>query len=115
MVFECFFLFSKVMLMRRRQYCAHRPSACGCTGIPWHVSLNLLLKFYEDILFSTYSSTVTLFRASYPSAPLLSLGNFPFQAPPSITLSNQFYEDLRQLFVLEPFVKVVPYMSNRAS
>lgn len=31
-----------------------------------------------------------------------------FLAPPSIQLSNQFYDDLRLLYDLQPFIKVVP-------
>jgi hypothetical protein len=31
------------------------------------------------------------------------------EAPLKITLSNQFYEDLRQLFRLKPFIKVLPF------
>jgi hypothetical protein len=34
------------------------------------------------------------------------------QAPLSINLSNQFYEDLRQLNDLEPFVKAALYILN---
>jgi hypothetical protein len=34
-----------------------------------------------------------------------------YQAPLKINLSNQFYDDLHQLFDLEPFVKVDPFRS----
>jgi hypothetical protein len=37
------------------------------------------------------------------------------KAPLSINLSNQFYEDLRQLYDLEPFVKATSFEPKRGS
>jgi hypothetical protein len=35
-----------------------------------------------------------------------------YQAPLNINLWNQFYEDLQQLYDLEPFVKAALYILN---
>jgi hypothetical protein len=38
---------------------------------------------------------------------------FPVAAPLKSNLSNQFYEDLCQLYDLEPLVKVIPFEVQR--